>query len=58
MAADLTQGRLRRLPWDYPAFGSVADDVEVAEAVRASMSIPLPARQAEARADGRHVLDG
>lgn len=41
MASDVSTGRLRRLPWDYPAIGHVADDVPVVDAVRASMSIPF-----------------
>lgn len=42
MASDITHGRLRKLPSDYPALG--CDDpgaVAVADAVRASMSIPF-----------------
>ncbi len=41
MASDLSQGALRRLPWDYERYGSEADDVDVVDAVRASMSIPF-----------------
>ena len=40
MASDVTQGALRRLPWDYGRYGRRADDVPVVDAVRASMSIP------------------
>lgn len=40
--ADLTRGRLVRLPWDYrEVYGRNADEQSVADAVRASMSIPL-----------------
>lgn len=42
MASDITHGKLRCLPTDYPALG--CDDpgaVSVADAVRASMSIPF-----------------
>lgn len=42
MASDITHGRLRCLPTDYPAIGM--DDpgaVPIADAVRASMSIPF-----------------
>jgi NTE family protein len=39
--ADLTHGRMVRLPWDYHLYGLVADDQPVAQAVRASMSVPL-----------------
>jgi NTE family protein len=41
MASDISDGVLRRLPWDYPAFGVVADDALLVDAVRASMSIPF-----------------
>ncbi len=40
MASDITQGALRRLPWDYDRYGMDADAIPVADAVRASMSIP------------------
>lgn len=42
MASDITNGRLRTLPTDYPELG-IADPgaVPVADAVRASMSIPF-----------------
>lgn len=41
MASDVSTGRLRRLPWDYPALGYEPGDVPVVDAVRASMSIPF-----------------
>jgi NTE family protein len=41
MASDISQGRLRRLPWDYPRYGRPPGDQLVADAVRASMSIPF-----------------
>jgi NTE family protein len=41
MASDVTRGRLVRLPWDYPQSGLDPDEQPVAEAVRASMSIPF-----------------
>lgn len=40
-ATDITRGRLLRLPWDYAALGLDPDTQLVADAVRASMSIPL-----------------
>ena len=40
MAADLTTGELVRLPWDYHRYGLDPDAQSVADAVRASMSIP------------------
>jgi NTE family protein len=39
-ASDLSHGALRRLPWDYDRYGLDADEVAVADAVRASASIP------------------
>jgi NTE family protein len=41
MATDVTKGRLLRLPWDYPQLNLDPDRQIVADAVRASMSIPL-----------------
>jgi len=41
MTSDVSRGELVRLPWDYPRYGLVADDQLVADAVRASMSIPF-----------------
>ncbi len=42
MGSDLSQGRLARLPWDYRRrYDLDPDDVAVADAVRASMSIPF-----------------
>jgi len=41
MATDVTNGRLLRLPWDYPEFGLDPDEQLVADAVRMSMSIPF-----------------
>jgi NTE family protein len=40
-ATDITRGRLLRLPWDYPLLGLDPDEQPVADAVRASISIPL-----------------
>jgi len=40
MAADVTRGRLLRLPWDYERYGLDPDEQPVAEAVRASISVP------------------
>lgn len=48
MASDVTNGRLVRLPWDYPTrFKVDPDEMPVVDAVRASMAIPYfftPAR--------------
>ena len=41
MTSDVTRGRLVRLPWDYPKYGLDPDEQLVADAVRASMSIPF-----------------
>jgi NTE family protein len=41
MATDVTNGRLLRLPWDYPRFGLDPDEQLVADAVRMSLSIPF-----------------
>lgn len=41
VAADISRHELVQLPWDYPRYGLAPDDQPVAEAVRASMSIPF-----------------
>lgn len=41
MVSDISRGRLLRLPWGYPDYKQNADDQQVADAVRASMSIPF-----------------
>ena len=41
MTSDVSQGELRRLPWDYPRYGLEPDQVPVVDAVRASMAIPF-----------------
>ena len=41
MTSDVSQGCLRRLPWDYPRYGCPPGEQPVADAVRASMSIPF-----------------
>jgi len=40
-ATDITRGRLLRLPWDYHLLQREPDEQLVADAVRASISIPL-----------------
>lgn len=40
-ASDVSRKRLVRLPWDYPTYGLDPDEQEVADAVRASASIPF-----------------
>src|SRR5262245_51772292 len=50
MTSDVSQGKLRRLPWDcQELYGCPADEVVVADAVRASMSIPFFYKPAIAR---------
>ncbi len=41
MCSDVSRGELVRLPWDYPRYGLDPDEQVVADAVRASMSIPF-----------------
>ena len=41
VASDISSGRLARLPWDYERYGLDPDKQLVADAVRASMSIPF-----------------
>ena len=41
VASDISGGRLARLPWDYKRYGLDPDNQIVADAVRASMSIPF-----------------
>ncbi len=50
-AADVTRGQLVRLPWDYrDVYGLDPDEQPVADAVRASMSIPFLFRAVSLRA--------
>lgn len=41
MASDISAGCLRRLPWDCDCYTVGSDEMRVADAVRASMSIPF-----------------
>lgn len=41
MAADVSRGRLVRLPWDYEDYGLDGDEQSVADAVFASSAIPI-----------------
>ncbi len=59
MTSDVTRGELVRLPWDYERYGLEADDQLVADAVRASMSIPFfyePVRFTWKAPDGANVV--
>ena len=49
--ADLTHQVLVRLPWDYGLYGLVADEQPVADAVRASISIPFFFRPVQMETD-------
>lgn len=61
-ATDVTRGQLVRLPWDYRrVYGLNPDEQPVAEAVRASMSIPFlfrPVRLTSAAGQQSTLLDG
>lgn len=62
IAADLSRGEMVRLPWDYePRYELDADAQPVADAVRASMSIPFffePARIRDRRGRTATLVDG
>jgi NTE family protein len=61
MASDITNGYLRRLPWDYGAYGIDGGGEEVVNAVRASMSIPFfykPAKLRDADGNDCWMVDG
>jgi NTE family protein len=51
-ASDVSSGRLVRLPWDYPRYGLDPDEQPVADAVRASASIPFFYEPVELRGRG------
>lgn len=56
LTADVSRGRLVRLPWDYADYGLNPDDQLVADAVRASISIPFFYEPARLR--GNYMVDG
>lgn len=61
MASDISRGRLVRLPWDYPDYGLDPDEQLVADAVRASTSIPFyyePVRMKGGRGFEHVLVDG
>jgi len=65
MTSDVTRARLVRLPWDYAQYGLDPDEQPVADAVRASMSIPFfyePVRFKSRDPDGKeqvsYMVDG
>lgn len=61
MASDISQGCLRRFPWQYEHYGRSPGAQYVAEAVRASMSIPFfyePVRWDTADGGESWLVDG
>jgi NTE family protein len=61
MTSDISQGRLRRLPWEYGHYGLPGADQWVADAVRASMSIPFfykPAHLKDVNGQDCWLVDG
>ena len=61
MTSDVSRGNLLRLPWDYPNFNLDEKAEHVADAVRASMSIPFFYRPVEFPVSGAEpsvLVDG
>lgn len=58
IVSDVSRGRLVRLPWDYADYGLDPDQQVVADAVRASMSIPFFYEPARLQAVGPGAPDG
>lgn len=61
IASDLTTGRMLVLPGDMARFGTHPDDMEVALAVRMSMSIPFffePVQLKDAAGETHYIVDG
>jgi NTE family protein len=56
IVSDVSRGRLVRLPWDYADYGLDPDEQLVANAVRASMSIPYFYEPVNLK--GRYLVDG
>jgi len=56
IASDVSRGRLVRLPWDYKDYGLDPDTQLVADAVRASMSIPYFYEPVNLK--GKYLVDG
>jgi NTE family protein len=56
MAADVTRGQFLRLPADYARYGIDPDDQPVADAVRASISVPYLFEPARLRHSGGESL--
>lgn len=58
LTADVTRGKLIRLPWDYHEYGLIADNQPIAAAVRASISIPFYYKPARLRPHHNLFVDG
>lgn len=56
VASDVSKGRMMRFPWDYKDYGLDPDEQSVADAVRASMSIPF--FYEPVNLNGRYLVDG
>jgi NTE family protein len=56
MTSDISRGQLVRLPWDCARYGIDPDAMRIADAVRASMSIPFFFEPAKLK--GATVVDG
>jgi NTE family protein len=61
MTCDISEGCLRRLPWEYGRYGLAHADQRVVDAVRASASVPFfykPARLTDAGGRDCWLVDG
>lgn len=56
IVSDVSRGRMVRLPWDYHTYGLDPDKQSVADAVRASMSIPF--FYEPVNLNGNYLVDG
>ncbi len=56
IASDVSSGRIVRFPWDYKNYGLDPDTQSVADAVRASMSIPFFYEPVNLK--GNYLVDG
>jgi NTE family protein len=56
VVSDVSRGRMVRLPWDYASYGLDPDTQLVADAVRASMSIPFFYEPVNLK--GNYLVDG
>lgn len=56
IVSDVSRGRMVRLPWDYASYGLDPDTQSVANAVRASMSIPFFYEPVNLK--GNYLVDG